>query len=93
MLLAREKLTDRSKAVAAAAVRLAWEPEAAIFALLDSLAAPGRQERDLAERYLLKSKQKVVTALLRRALAREGRDAVRDQLRRILTLRTGRDGS
>jgi HEAT repeat protein len=86
-LLARQKSDDADLALAAASVHLAWEPEVAIFRMLDALAAPSRHERDLAESALRTSKPPVVTELLRRALARERRDTVADQIRRILDLR------
>jgi hypothetical protein len=75
---------DAQLAVAAAAVRLAWKPEQAVFRFLDALASPSGFERDLAERYLTRAKARKVTWLLRRMLAREGREDVRDRLRAIL---------
>lgn len=81
---------DLPLALAAAAVNLEWQPEQAIFRLLAALAAPTRIERDLAEKYLVRDERSITTGLLRRALAREGRPAVRDQLRRILDLRADR---
>src|SRR5262249_40092235 len=78
---------DVPVAIAAAATKLEWDPEAAIFRMIAALAAPTRQERDLAEKYLLRDARPVTTELLRRALAREGRAPVRDQLRRILDIR------
>jgi HEAT repeat protein len=86
-VLAREKGEDADVALAAASVHLAWQPEVAIFRMLDALAAPSRHERDLAEKYLRASRSPLVTELLRRALARERRDTVADQIRRILDLR------
>jgi hypothetical protein len=83
----REDSADVPVRVAARAVRFEWDPDPGIFRLEDSLAAASRQERDLAERYLSASKTQTTTELLRRALAREKRDAVRDQLRRILDSR------
>lgn len=71
-------------AMCAAATRLAWDPDAGIFRLLDGLAAADSVERELAARYLLKSRDRRVTWALRRALAREERPAVRDRLRAIL---------
>jgi HEAT repeat protein len=88
-LLRREKSDDAAVAVAAAAVRLAWDPENAIFPMLDALAAPTRFERNLAESYLRKDPRPIVTFLLRRALAREPRGEMREQLRRILDARAG----
>ena len=90
-LLRREKGSDAAVAVAAAAVLLAWDPENAVFRMLDALAAPSRLERDLAERYLRGNSKPIVTSLLRRALAREQRQDVRDSLRRLLDLRAGHD--
>jgi HEAT repeat protein len=76
--------------LAAAAVKLEWQPEQGIFRMLAALGAPTRTERDLAEKYLLRDERAIVTELLRRALAREGRPGVRDQTRRILDLRADR---
>src|SRR5262249_3231690 len=81
---------DLPIALAAAATKLAWDPENGIFRMIAALAAPTRQERDLAEKYLLHDARPITTELLRRALAREGRAPVRDQLRRILDIRTDR---
>jgi HEAT repeat protein len=83
-LVKREKERDPNIALAAAAVRLSWDPEAAIFRLLDGLAAPSGMERFFAESYLRRDKSEKVTWLLRRALAREKRDDTRDRLRRLL---------
>src|SRR5262249_34932192 len=77
-LASRQKGGDPAVRAAVDAVRLAWEPEAAIFSMLDALAAPTRLERDLAEKYLVRDKRPIVTSLLRRALAREEREPVRD---------------
>ena len=61
--------------------------------MIAALAGPTRQERDLAEKYLLRDTRQVTTELLRRTLAREGRPSVRDQLRRILDIRADRAAS
>lgn len=87
-LVKREAGADVNVALAAAAVRLAWDPEAAFFRFLDALAAPSGQARFLADRYLRREKAKKVTWLMRRALARETRDDTRDRLRDLLV---GRD--
>lgn len=78
---------DPQIALAAAAIRLAWEPEKAAFRFLDALASKEGFERDLGEAYLVKSKGRKVTWLVRRMLAREGREDVRDRLRAILERR------
>ncbi|MBW2528839.1 MAG: HEAT repeat domain-containing protein [Deltaproteobacteria bacterium] len=75
-------------ALAAAAIRLHWSPDQAVFRFLDALASPQGYERDLAERYLKRNKTDRVTWLLRRALARETRDTTRDRLRAILDRRS-----
>ncbi len=85
----REKGKDVPVAMAAAAVRLAWDPEAAVFRFLDALAGKDALERDLAERYLARGRHPLLTTLLRRALAREPRDAVKVSLRKVLDLRAG----
>lgn len=87
-LIKREKGPDANIALAAAAVRLEWDPEAAFFRFLDALAAPSGQERFLAERYLRRNEAAKVTWLLRRALARETRDDTRDRLRNLLVGRS-----
>ncbi|MEO6417983.1 MAG: HEAT repeat domain-containing protein, partial [Polyangiaceae bacterium] len=51
-LVKREKGTDPNIAVAAAAIRLAWEPEQGIFRMLEALGSPLRLDRDLADHYL-----------------------------------------
>lgn len=83
-LARRAKGPDAEVALAAAAVQLAWDPEAAIFRLLDALAAPSAHERELAALYLRKDRSQKVTWLLRRALSRERREDVRDRLRELL---------
>ena len=88
-LLKREKSTSPAIALAAAAARLEWDPEAAFFRFLDGLASTSAQERDLAVRYLMKNHKSVVTYVIRRALAREERPAVRDLLRKMLDVRAG----
>jgi HEAT repeat protein len=87
-LIKREKGADPNVALAAAAVRLEWDPEAAFFRFLDALAAPAGQERFLAERYIQRNDAAKVTWLLRRALARETRDDTRDRLRNLLVGRS-----
>ena len=88
-LLKREKSTSPCIALAAAAARLEWDPEAAFFRFLDALASSSALERDLAVRYLMKNHRSVVTYVMRRALAREERPAVRDLLRKMLDVRAG----
>lgn len=85
----RKKEADQDTALAAAAIHLAWNPEAGVFRLLEGLAAPSVRSRDLAERYLRRNRADKVTWLLRRALAREERPDVRDRLRGILDDRPG----
>jgi HEAT repeat protein len=86
-LIKREKGGDVGVALAAAAIRLAWDPENAIFRLTEALASPQVKERDLAERYLVRAADPKVTWLLRRALAREERADVKDRLRSVLDRR------
>jgi len=90
-LAKREAGTDPPVALAAAAVHLAWAPETAIFRMLTALSSASRQDRDLAERYLLRNESPVITELLRRALAREGNESVKNQIRRILDLRADKN--
>ncbi len=87
-LAKRERGQDVDIALAAAAVHLAWDPDGAIFRMLDALASQSVRERDLAARYLRKNRSERVTWLLRRALARETRPTPRDMLRKILDLRS-----
>jgi len=84
----RQQAQDPIVALAAAAIRLRWSPDTAVFRFLDALASARGYERDLAERYLKRNKADRVTWLLRRALARETRDTTRDRLRAILDRRT-----
>lgn len=74
-------------ALCAAAVRLAWNPETGFFRFLEALASPSTLERQLAERYLAKNRDTKVTWAMRRALAREEREDVRDRLRSLLDAR------
>jgi len=83
-LEALQKETDVDLALAAAAIRLRWSPDEAVFRLVDGLRSKSSYERDLAERYLARAPDERVTFLLRRALAREGSDDVADRLRSIL---------
>ena len=84
----RQSDKDVNVALAAAAIRLAWNPDTAIFRFLDALASPLGYERDLAARYLDKDENEKVTWLLRRALARETRDPTRDRRRSLLDARS-----
>jgi hypothetical protein len=88
-LLDREKGADVPLAMAAAAIRFEWDPESAVFRMLDALASTRPGERELAEKYLLRARTVLVVPLLRRALARETRDPVRISLRRVLDVRSG----
>jgi hypothetical protein len=78
---------DVDVALAAAAVILAWDPEQGVFRFLDALASPSAYERDLGEAYLEDNDDEKLTWVLRRALAREGREATRDRLRALLDRR------
>ena len=80
----RTLVSEPRAAMAAAACELAWDPESAIFRFLDGLASKNVIARDLARRYLHEDKRRVVTAVLRRALAREQRPFVRDALRALV---------
>ncbi|HEY3356398.1 MAG TPA: HEAT repeat domain-containing protein [Polyangia bacterium] len=86
-LKTRAASPDFNLALAAAAIQLHWDPEAAFFRFLEGLASPRVAERDLAEAYLKREKAPKVTWLLRRALAREGRPDTRDRLRQLLDQR------
>ncbi|HEY4118600.1 MAG TPA: HEAT repeat domain-containing protein, partial [Byssovorax sp.] len=92
-LAKREQGADTPLAMAAAAARFTWDPEAGFFRMLDGLAAKTRLERDLAEHYVRRDARPVVTSLLRRALAREKREDVKGTLRRLLDVRDARDSS
>ena len=83
----KQKDPNADIALAAAAIRLQWTPDDAIFRLLEGLASPSSYERRLAERYLLRNRTDRVTWLLRRALAREGREDVADRLRALVDRR------
>jgi HEAT repeat protein len=84
LLEAKQSSSEPHLALCAAAVRLAWTPEKAFFRFLDALASPSSFERELAARYLAHNKDRRVTWVMRRALAREGREDVRDRLRALL---------
>ena len=83
----KAKAPDVDVALAAAAVILSWDPEQGVFRFLDALASPSAYERDLAEAYLEENDDDKLTWVLRRALAREGRDTTRDRLRALLDRR------
>ncbi|HET9929941.1 MAG TPA: HEAT repeat domain-containing protein [Polyangiaceae bacterium] len=91
-LLQREQGTDRSLALASAAVRMAWWPDPGVFRFLDGLASSSAEERELTMRYLQRDQRSVTTSLLRRAYARETRPFVRDLLRKLLDSRRGAPG-
>ena len=86
-LEAKQTDNDVDIALAAAAIRLAYTPEAAIFRFVAAMGSASAYERNLAERYLKKNRSKKVTWLLRRALAREGREDVKDRLRALVEQR------
>jgi len=74
-------------ALAAAAVRLQWEPEQGFFRFLEALASKSGHERDQAQYYLQRNRSDKLTWLLRRALARERRPFTRHRLRKLLDAR------
>lgn len=86
-LAARSRGEDVDQALAAASILLAWDPEAGFFRFLDALSASSVRERDLAEEYLAQDRTQELTWVMRRALAREGREFTRDRLRRLLDAR------
>ncbi len=88
-LIEREKSADVDVALAAAAVRLSWDPDNAVFRMLDALASDNGRERELGERYLHRDRSQRVTWLLRRAFARETRPHTKDVLRKLLDARPG----
>jgi HEAT repeat protein len=88
-LMEREKSTDVNVALAATAIRLAWDPDNAIFRMLDALSSQRGEERALGVYYLEKNRSQRVTWLLRRALARETRPHTKDVLRKLLDARPG----
>jgi HEAT repeats/PBS lyase HEAT-like repeat len=87
LLSARMKAGSPRLALAAAAVHLAWDPDAGIFRMLDGLASANTVERTLAFNYLRGDKRERITWLLRRAVAREGRPYVADTLRTLIDAR------
>ncbi len=86
-LVSRERGDDADIALAAASVRLGWDPEAAIGRFLSALGAERGRERELADHYLVRAHPAKVTWLLRAALARETRADVKDRLRDVLDRR------
>lgn len=83
-LTTRARGADADHAMAAAAVLLAWDPDPQFFLFLDALGSASPRKQALARRYLLRERSKKVTWLMRRALARESRSFVRDELRVLL---------
>ena len=88
-LTKREKASDIHLALAAAAIHLSWDPDQAIFRMLDGLSSGSAIERSLADHYLRRDRAQRVTWLLRRALARESRPYTKDQIRQLLDARPG----
>ena len=86
-LVQRQTNADVNIALAAAAIRLAWDPESAIFRFLDALASSSSYERELATVYVRRNTRRKLTFVMRRALAREGRESTRDRLRALLDKR------
>ena len=80
----RAKSGDADMAMAAAAVLLGWDPDPGFFRFLDALASNSPERQELARRYLLRARDKKVTWVMRRALARESRPFVKDELRVLL---------
>ncbi len=80
----RAKSKNADVAMAAAAVLLAWDPDPGFFRFLDALASKSPERQELARRYLLRAREKKVTWVMRRALARETRPYVKDELRVLL---------
>ncbi len=68
-------------------VQLGWDPDKAIFGMLDALKSQRPEERDLAIETLRRDDRPRVTWLLRRALARETHPIVRASLRTLVDLR------
>jgi hypothetical protein len=77
----RERSDDYHVALAAAALRLKWENDAALERLLVALASTRPRERELSRRYL----REFPTELLTKARDRERRPIVREELERLLT--------
>jgi HEAT repeat protein len=86
-LVKRERSPDTRLALACAKVHLAWNVDVAIFRFIEALGSTQVLERDLAYRILRSDSRPQVTALLRRALAREGRPYAKDALRTLLDAR------
>ncbi len=83
-IVARQKSTNVDLALAAAAIQLSWKPDDAIFRFIAALGSASSYERELAEMYLARNRRQRVTWLLRRALAREGREDVKARMRVML---------
>jgi HEAT repeat protein len=86
-LVRREAGTDFPVALAAAAIRLEWQPEQALPRLLTALASERVLESDLAERYLRRAENKTVTRLLDTALKSEKQEDTRVRLRKLIDSR------
>lgn len=80
----RSLLPEPNAAMAASVCLFSWDPEAGIFRFLDALASKNVLEREAARAYLHADRRRTVTAVLRRALAREERPYVRDALRALV---------
>ena len=83
----RMQSSDPHAALAAATCHFNWDPEAGIFRMLDALASKNVVEREQARQALNEDRRRTVTAVLRRALAREERPYVRDALRALVDSR------
>lgn len=88
-LVRREQGPDIEVALAAAAIRLAWDADAAFPRFLAALASSSAAERTRGEEYVNRNRAPKVTWLLRAALAHETRADVKDRLRSLLDRRPG----
>lgn len=86
----RKSSVDRLEAVIAISVQCAWNAEAGVLAMVESLASISSEEREASARSLIADRRDNVTSLLRKALTRESRPIVRNALSAVLDVRRER---
>ena len=85
----RQAGSDAATAMAAAAARLEWQPDAALPRLLAAFNAPEVVERETAESYLRRDRTPRVDALLHAARTKERNPEIKARLTRLLDARRG----
>ena len=85
----RQNGREPTTALAAAATRLPWTPDAALPRLLAGMTAADVVERETAERYLRHDHTPRVEVLLAERQAKERNPELRARLRRLIDVRRG----